>query len=160
MKDVKTSSKKLVADSKMKQPAAKDRAKVSAKQVKVQKTNPSADLINKTITSQNGPKEVNFRKGKKNVVTCSKVTVKEANLTGRRLTVDFLDEKGKVLMTRRIYKEHLEKIADIFGDPEAEKLFAKAAAGKCTEPESEIPTVDQETIDRYASSLRGQMKHQ
>ena len=69
------------------------------KQVKVQKTNPSADLINKTITSQDGPKEVNFRKGKKNVVTCSKVTVKEANLTGRRLTVDFLDEVNRYSKT-------------------------------------------------------------
>ena len=155
MKNVKTGAKKLVADTKIKQPAAKDPAKVSAKQVNVQKSNPSQELLNKSIISHCGPKEVNFRKGKKNVVTCSKVIIKEANLTGRRLTVDFLDEKGKVLMTRRVYKEHLEKIADVFGDHEAEKLFAKAPT---VETEAEVPEIDEDAISRYADGLRNQMK--
>jgi hypothetical protein len=49
------------------------------------------------------------------MVECAKVKISEANATGRRLTVEFFDDKGASLMTRRVYKEHVEKIAKTFG---------------------------------------------
>ena len=78
------------------------------------KTNPSAALIGMKLNSADA-KTVNFRQGKSNVVTCNTVEVLGANATGRRLEVSFKDASGKELMKRRVYKEHFEKMADIFG---------------------------------------------
>jgi len=78
------------------------------------KTNPSAALIGMKLTSAD-PKTVNFRQGKTNVVTCNNIEVLAANATGRRLEVSFKDVTGKEIMKRRVYKEHFEKMADIFG---------------------------------------------
>jgi hypothetical protein len=60
-------------------------------------------------------KSVNFRQGKGNVVECNTIEVTGANATGRRLNVIFKDATGKEIMNRRIFKEHFEKMADIFG---------------------------------------------
>jgi len=81
---------------------------------KTVKTNPSAALIGMKLNSADA-KTVNFRQGKGNVVTCNTVEVIGANATGRRLEVSFKDATGKEVMKRRVYKEHFEKMADIFG---------------------------------------------
>ena len=90
--------------------------KVATKTVatKVSKPNPSAALIGMKLTSAD-VKTVNFRQGKGNVVECSAIEVLGANATGRRLEVSFKDATGKEVMKRRVYKEHFEKMADIFG---------------------------------------------
>ena len=90
--------------------------KVATKTVatKVVKPNPSATLIGMKLTSADA-KSVNFRQGKGNVVACNTVEVTGANATGRRLEVVFKDDTGKEIMKRRVYKEHFEKMADIFG---------------------------------------------
>lgn len=82
---------------------------------KSMKPNPSQELIGLELVSSKGMSLVNFRKGKSNMVECAKVKITEANATGRRLTVEFFDDKGISLMTRRVYKEHVEKIAKTFG---------------------------------------------
>ena len=81
---------------------------------KTAKANPSAALIGMKLNSTD-PKTVNFRQGKGNVVECNSIEVITANATGRRLTLSFKDAQGKEIMTRRVYKEHFEKMADIFG---------------------------------------------
>lgn len=81
---------------------------------KVSKPNPSAALIGMKLTSADA-KTVNFRQGKGNVVECNTIEVTGANATGRRLNVIFKDATGKEIMNRRVYKEHFEKMADIFG---------------------------------------------
>jgi hypothetical protein len=90
--------------------------KVATKKVatKVAKPNPSASLIGMKLTSVDA-KSVNFRQGKGNVVECNTIEVTGANATGRRLNVIFKDATGKEIMNRRIFKEHFEKMADIFG---------------------------------------------
>lgn len=90
--------------------------KVATKTVatKVSKTNPSASLIGMKLTSEKS-KLVNYRQGKGNVVACHQIEVITANSTGRRLTVSFKNDSGKEIMNRRIYKEHFEKMADVFG---------------------------------------------
>ena len=90
--------------------------KVATKTVatKVAKPNPSASLIGMKLTSVDA-KTVNFRQGKGNVVECNTIEVTGANATGRRLNVIFKDATGKEIMNRRVYKEHFEKMADIFG---------------------------------------------
>jgi hypothetical protein len=90
--------------------------KVATKTVatKVAKPNPSASLIGMKLTSVDA-KSVNFRQGKGNVVECNTIEVTGANATGRRLNVIFKDATGKEIMNRRIFKEHFEKMADIFG---------------------------------------------
>lgn len=77
-------------------------------------SNPSQALIGIKLTSVDA-KSVNFRQGKANVVECNTVEVIAANATGRRLTVSFKDSAGKEIMNRRIFKEHFEKMADVFG---------------------------------------------
>jgi hypothetical protein len=81
---------------------------------KVAKPNPSATLIGMKLSSVDA-KSVNFRQGKGNVVECNTIEVTGANATGRRLNVIFKDATGKEIMNRRIFKEHFEKMADIFG---------------------------------------------
>jgi len=81
---------------------------------KTVKANPSAALIGMKLNSTDA-KTVNFRQGKGNVVTCNVVEVLSANATGRRLEVSFKDDQGKEVMKRRVYKEHFEKMADVFG---------------------------------------------
>jgi hypothetical protein len=90
--------------------------KVATKTVatKVAKPNPSASLIGMKLSSVDA-KSVNFRQGKGNVVECNTIEVTGANATGRRLNVIFKDATGKEIMNRRIYKEHFEKMADVFG---------------------------------------------
>jgi hypothetical protein len=90
--------------------------KVATKTVatKVAKPNPSASLIGMKLSSVDA-KSVNFRQGKGNVVECNTIEVTGANATGRRLNVIFKDATGKEIMNRRIFKEHFEKMADIFG---------------------------------------------
>jgi hypothetical protein len=84
--------------------------KTAAKSMKVAKPNPSANLIGKSMTSTD-PISVNYRKGKTNIIACHEIVITGANATGRRLTVDFKDSAGTVLMTRRVYKEHVEEMA-------------------------------------------------
>ncbi len=84
--------------------------KTAAKTMKVAKPNPSANLIGKSMKSPDAIK-VNYRQGKANVIACHEIVITAANATGRRLTVDFKDETGKVMMTRRVYKEHVEEMA-------------------------------------------------
>jgi hypothetical protein len=84
---------------------------VAAKKVKV---NPAAAIIGMKLTSPD-PKTVNFRQGKGNVVACNTIEVTGANATGRRLEIVFKDDTGKEIMKRRVYKEHFEKMADLFG---------------------------------------------
>ena len=64
--------------------------------------NPSQEFIGMKLVSDK-PVEVNFRKGKKNVIICSEIECTKANATGRRLG------------TRRVYFEHFEKMGDRFG---------------------------------------------
>jgi hypothetical protein len=87
-----------------------NQVQTAAKKMKV---NPSQELIGMKLTSADS-KTVNFRQGKGNVVTCNEIEITQANATGRRLTAIFRDG-GKEIMTRRIYKEHFERMADKFG---------------------------------------------
>jgi hypothetical protein len=81
---------------------------------KKMKVNPAHNLIGKSITSMDA-KTVNYRQGKGNVITCNTIECTAANAAGRRLTLVFKDAQGKELMTRRVYKEHFERMADKFG---------------------------------------------
>jgi hypothetical protein len=81
---------------------------------KKMKVNPAQSLIGKSITSADA-KTVNYRQGKGNVITCNTIECTAANAAGRRLTLVFKDAQGKELMTRRVYKEHFERMADKFG---------------------------------------------
>ena len=76
--------------------------------------NPSQEFIGMKLVSDK-PVEVNFRKGKKNIIICSEIECTAANATGRRLTLTFKDNKGTDLGTRRVYFEHFEKMGDRFG---------------------------------------------
>ena len=81
---------------------------------KTVKTNPSAHLIGKKLTSSDAAVKVNYRKGKTNVVACHEIEVTECNVTGRRLTCVFKDAAGKVVMTRKVYKEWFDAMEDQF----------------------------------------------
>ena len=81
---------------------------------KKMKVNPSANLVGKVLTSQDAIK-VNYRQGKQNIITCNQIECTGVNGAGRRLTLVFKDAQGNELMTRRVYKEHFEKMADKFG---------------------------------------------
>ena len=81
---------------------------------KKMKVNPAQEFIGVKLTSQDAVK-VNYRQGKQNVITCNQIECLAANDAGRRLTLVFKDAQGKELMTRRVYKEHFEKMADKFG---------------------------------------------
>ena len=80
---------------------------------KKMKVNPAHNLIGKLITSPTA-KTVNYRQGKGNVVTCNQIECTAANAAGRRLTLVFKDDQGKEIMTRKVYKEHFERMADKF----------------------------------------------
>jgi len=82
---------------------------------KKMKANPAQNLIGKSITSPSA-KTVNYRQGKGNVVTCNQIECIAANAAGRRLTLVFKDDQGKEIMTRKVYKEHFERMADKFED--------------------------------------------
>jgi hypothetical protein len=75
--------------------------------------NPSQEFIGMKLTSKK-PIEVNFRKGKKNIIECSEIECVGVNATGRRLTLTFRDLKGAELGTRRVYLEHFERMGDKF----------------------------------------------
>ena len=81
---------------------------------KKMKVNPSQGLVGKVLTSQNAI-QVNYRQGKQNVVTCNSIECTGVNGAGRRLTLVFKDAQGAEIMTRRVYKEHFERMADKFG---------------------------------------------
>lgn len=127
---IKTPAPKAAADKK-KKPAAKPAipAKPVAKKAaapkpapaakpvaapKPAKVNPSASYIGFSIVSTT-PVTVNYRQGKKNVVECSAIKCTAANATGRRLDVSFMNEKGTVILERRVYKEFFEKMAKVAG---------------------------------------------
>jgi hypothetical protein len=80
---------------------------------KAPKVNPSMSYIGFSIIGK-GEKTVNFRQGKKNIVTCASVKCVAANATGRRLTVTFHDAQGNQILERRVYKEYFEKMAQVF----------------------------------------------
>jgi hypothetical protein len=80
---------------------------------KTLKANPSASLIGMKLTAD-AVKTVNFRKGKGNVISCNEIEVTAANDAGRRLTLVFKNN-GQDVLTRRVYKEHFEKMAEVFG---------------------------------------------
>lgn len=88
-----------------------NQVQVGAKKMKV---NPAQECIGVKLTSQDAIK-VNYRQGKANVITCNQIECVGANDAGRRLTLVFKDAQGTELMTRRVYKEHFEKMADKFG---------------------------------------------
>ena len=79
---------------------------------KVAKTNPSQSYIGMEVTSKAGVKNINFRQGKGNVLSAAKIKITGANNTGRRLQVEFYDENGNVVQTRRVYKEWVDRIID------------------------------------------------
>lgn len=79
---------------------------------KVAKTNPSQSYIGMEVKSSAGAKTVNFRQGKTNIQSASSIKITGANATGRRLTVEFYDEKGNVVNTRKVYKEWVDRIID------------------------------------------------
>ena len=93
-------------------PAAKPVA--DPKPARPAKVNPSASYIGFSIVSTT-PVTVNYRQGKKNVVECSAIKCTAANATGRRLDVSFMNEKGTVILERRVYKEFFEKMAKVAG---------------------------------------------
>ena len=77
------------------------------------KVNPSQSYIGFTIKGDVA-KTVNFRQGKGNIVTCNEIRCTNANATGRRLNVTFHDAAGVELLSRRVYKEYFEKMAQVF----------------------------------------------
>jgi hypothetical protein len=81
---------------------------------KKMKVNPAQEFIGVKLTSQDAIK-VNYRQGKANVITCNHFQCLGANHAVRRFTLVFKDAQGTELMTRRVYKEHFEKMADKFG---------------------------------------------
>jgi len=96
------------------QKAAKPARKVkAAKAKKAKPANPSAAIIGTIIKAKDLIK-VNFRQGAHNVVDCNEIECTAANPTGRRLTLVFKID-GNVVMERKVYKEHFEKMADQFG---------------------------------------------
>lgn len=91
----------------------KDKTVKAAKPKKDKPANPSAAIIGTIIKAKEITK-VNFRQGAHNVVDCNEIECITANATGRRLTLIFkLD--GNVVMERKVYKEHFEKMAEQFG---------------------------------------------
>jgi hypothetical protein len=88
--------------------------KTQPQPTKTVKTNPSAHLIGKKLTSSDAAVKVNYRKGKTNVVACHEIEVTECNVTGRRLTCVFKDAAGAVVMTRKVYKEWFDAMEDQF----------------------------------------------
>jgi hypothetical protein len=80
---------------------------------KKMKANPSANLVGVMLKSKDAIK-VNYRRGKQNCITCNQIECIKVNDAGRRLTLVFKDFQGIELMTRRVYKEHFEKMADKF----------------------------------------------
>ena len=88
--------------------------KTQPQPAKTVKSNPSAHLIGKKLTSSNASVKVNYRKGKTNVVACHEIEVTECNVTGRRLTCVFKDAAGAVVMTRKVYKEWFDAMEDQF----------------------------------------------
>jgi hypothetical protein len=87
--------------------------KIVAPKPKVMKVNPSQSYIGFNIVGKD-EKILNFRQGKKNVITCNAVKCIGANATGRRLTVTFHDAQGNQLLERKVYKEYFEKMAQTF----------------------------------------------
>lgn len=79
---------------------------------KVAKTNPSQSYIGMEVTSKAGTKNVNYRQGKGNVVSAAKIKITNANATGRRLEVEFYDDSGVMVASRRVYKEWVDRIID------------------------------------------------
>ena len=78
-----------------------------------QKQNPSAMYIGFSMSSTK-PVTVNFRKGVQDQVECYSVKCLNANATGRRLTLTFHDSEGNEILSRRVYKEFFEKMAEKF----------------------------------------------
>jgi len=122
----KVSDKEAIADARAaKMRAALVQEKKDAKAAKPAKTkkapkpkkpapvNPSAAIIGTVIKAKEITK-VNFRQGAHNVVDCNEIECIAANATGRRLTLVFKAD-GNEVMTRKVYKEHFEKMADVFG---------------------------------------------
>jgi hypothetical protein len=54
----------------------------------------------------------NYRKGKKNTVHCYGFKIYDANATGRRLSLQFIDKAGNVIDSRRVYKEWVDPVID------------------------------------------------
>ena len=86
---------------------------LAPKPAKAMKTNPSQSYIGFNIVGKD-EKTLNFRQGKKNIITCNTVKCIGANATGRRLTVTFHDTKGNQILERKVYKEYFEKMAQVF----------------------------------------------
>ena len=103
----------LVQEKQDKQAAKPAKKTKAPKAKKAKPANPSAAIIGTIIKAKEVTK-VNFRQGAHNVVDCNEIECTAANATGRRLTLTFkLD--GNVVMERKVYKEHFEKMAEQFG---------------------------------------------
>ena len=82
---------------------------VAAKTIKV---NPSQSLIGLKMMSTD-PISVNYRDGKSNIVSCNEIEIVSANATGRRLSCIFRKD-GVQVLERKVYKEHVERMASKF----------------------------------------------
>lgn len=103
----------LVQEKKDAKAAKPAKTKKAPKPKKPAPVNPSAAIIGTVIKAKEITK-VNFRQGAHNVVDCNEIECIAANATGRRLTLVFKAD-GNEVMTRKVYKEHFEKMADVFG---------------------------------------------
>ena len=103
----------LVQEKKDKKAAKVTKAPKAPKVKKAVAANPSAAIIGTIIKAKEITK-VNFRQGAHNVVDCNEIECIAANATGRRLTLVFKAD-GNVVMERKVYKEHFEKMAEQFG---------------------------------------------
>lgn len=98
----------------------------------------------------------NYRKGKKNTVNCYGFRIYDANATGRRLSLQFLDKDGNVLDSRRVYKEWVDPVLDEynlkktdFGTETEMKQIAKPKP-VVTKKRNNIPWYERE----FVSSIR------
>ncbi len=103
----------LVQEKKDKKAGKTVKAPKAPKTPKAAPVNPAAAIIGTIIKAKEITK-VNFRQGAHNVVDCNEIECIAANATGRRLTLIFKAD-GNVVMERKVYKEHFEKMAEAFG---------------------------------------------
>ena len=103
----------LVQEKKDKKAGKTVKAPKAKKTPKAAPVNPAAAIIGTIIKAKEITK-VNFRQGAHNVVDCNEIECIAANATGRRLTLIFKAD-GNVVMERKVYKEHFEKMAEAFG---------------------------------------------
>lgn len=81
------------------------------------KINPGLEYIGLEMSSSVAI-PISLRQGKQNVIHVTGVKVSAVNATGRRLHCTF-ELNGKDVMTRRVYREHVDRMIDKFEDADA-----------------------------------------